>query len=258
MTFPPEGTSMSASRFRSLRSILFFTAAVLASPITSLTQSDSKGIKSNYVVSVQELRMAGKGHAAFEKGSRLLEKGDPTGSLPYLEKAIAQFPEHYLAYYDLGVAHSRLGHTADAEQAFQKAIDLTKGNFALPQFGLGAILCQKAEFTQAEALLQRAVDLEPGSPVGKYYLGWAQFGLNRLIAAERSLEQALLRNANFAQAYLLLANIHVHQRKLPAAANDLESYLKLDPRNEQARSLAEQLHREMERQTAAMVATAQP
>jgi Tfp pilus assembly protein PilF len=257
MTFPPEGTSMDTSRFRSLRGKLFL-AALLASPITSLAQSDSIAIRSNYSVSVQELRMAGKGHAAFEKGSRLLEKGDTTGSLPYLEKAIAQFPDHYLAYYDLGVAHTRLGHTADAQQAFQKAIDITKGTFALPQFALGGILCQKAEFTQAEALLQRAVDLEPGSPIGKYYLGWAQFGLNRLIEAERSMEQVLLRNANFTQAYLLLAKIHLHQRNLPAATRDLESYLKLEPRNEQARNLAEEVHRQMERQSAAMVATAQP
>ncbi len=247
---------MDTSRFGSMRRKLFL-AALLASPITSLAQSDSSS-RNNYVVSVQELRMAGKGHAAFEKGSRLLEKGDATASLPYLEKAIAEFPDHYLAYYDLGVAHTRLGHTADAEQAFQKAIDITKGTFALPQFGLGAILCQKAEFTQAEALLQRAVDLEPGSPIGKYYLGWAQFGLNHLIQAERSMEQALLRNANFAQAYLLLANIHVHQRNLPAATKDLESYLKLEPRNEQARTLAEQIHRQMERRSAAMVATARP
>ncbi len=248
---------MHASHFRSLRSKLFF-AALLASPITSLAQSDSIAIRSNFIVSVQNLRMAGKGRAAFEKGSRLLEKGDNAGSLPYLEKAIAQSPDHYLAYYNLGVAHSRLGHMAEAEQAFQKAIDLTKGTFALPQFGLGGILCQKAEFTQAEALLQRAVDMEPGSPIGKYYLGWAQFGLNHLIEAERSVEQALRRSENFAQAYLLLAKIHLRQLNLPAAVKDLESYLKLEPRNDQARSLAEQLHRQMERQSAAVVATARP
>jgi Tfp pilus assembly protein PilF len=257
MTFPPEGTSMNALRFTSLRCKLILSV-VLASPITSLAQSDSQAIKSNYVVSVQELRMAGKGHEAFDKGSRMLEKGDATGSLPYLEKAIAQYPDHYLAYYDLGVAHSRLGHLADAEEAFQKAIDLSKGKFVPPQFGLAGILCQKAEFTQAEALLQRAVDADPGSPVGKYYLGWAQLGLNRLIEAERSLEQALLRNANFAQAYLLLVKIHVRQRNLPAAGKDLESYLKIEPRDERARSLSEQIHREMGRQSAAMVAVAQP
>jgi protein O-GlcNAc transferase len=208
-------------------------------------------------VSVQDLKMAGKGHAAFDKGSRLLEKGDTQRSIKYLEQAIAEYPEHYEAYYDLGVAHFRLAQQAEAEQAFQKAIDLTKGNFAPPQFGLGAILCQKAQFPQAVTLLQRAVDLEPGSAVGKYYLGWAQFGLNRLIEAERTVEQALLRNTNLAEAYLLLAKIHRRQHNLAAMLKDLESYLKLEPRKEQVRSLAEQIKRATA-QDADVVAAARP
>jgi tetratricopeptide (TPR) repeat protein len=201
--------------------------------------------------------MGRRGHAAFDKGSQLLDKGDTLRSIPYLEQAIAENPEHYMAYYDLGVAHFRLAQQTEAEQAFQKAIDLTKGNFALPQFGLGAILCQKSEFPQAVTLLQRALDLEPGSAVGKYYLGWAQFGLDRLVEAERTLEQALLRNANFAQAYFLLARIHHRQHNLPAMLRDLESYLKLEPRKEEVRSLAEQIKRALA-QDASVVATAQP
>ena len=220
-------------------------------------QVDSHAIRTQYVVSVQDLKMAGKGHAAFDKGSRLLEKGDTQRSIKYLEQAIAEYPEHYEAYYDLGVAHFRLAQQAEAEQAFQKAIDLTKGNFAPPQFGLGAILCQKAQFPQAVTLLQRAVDLEPGSAVGKYYLGWAQFGLNRLIEAERTVEQALLRNTNLAEAYLLLAKIHRRQHNLAAMLKDLESYLKLEPRKEQVRSLAEQIKRATA-QDADVVAAARP
>src|SRR6266851_3081539 len=93
MTFPPEGISMRASGFRSLRGKLFF-AAVLVSPITSLAQSDSGSLRSNYVVSVQDLKLAGKGRAAFDKGSRLLAKGDTAGSIAYLERAISESPEH--------------------------------------------------------------------------------------------------------------------------------------------------------------------
>ena len=135
MTFPPEGTSMRASSLRSLRSKLFFVV-VLVTPITSLAQSDSKSLRNNYAVSVQDLKLDGKGHAAFDKGSRLLDKGDTAGSIAYLERAISESPEHYKAYYDLGVARFRLGQLAEAEQAFQKAIDLTGGGFAPPQFGL--------------------------------------------------------------------------------------------------------------------------
>ncbi len=253
---------MNAFRFRSKYSRVFFSAtltlpAMLFSETVCRGQADSQTARSHYVVSVQDLKMAGKGRAAFARGSQLLEKGDTLGSIAYLEQAIAEYPEHYKAYYDLGVAHFRLAQQTEAEQAFQKAIDLTKGNFAPPQFGLSAILCQRAEFSQAVTLLQRALELEPGSAIGKYYLGWAQYGLSRLTEAEQTLEQALLRNPNLAEAYLLLTRVHVRQKNLPGALKDVETYLKINPRNEQARALAQEIKREMA-QTTTVIATAQP
>jgi Tfp pilus assembly protein PilF len=253
---------MSASRLgRKFHNCFSITVLISSVPLFSarvcLGQTDTDAARNNYVVSVQELKAERKAHAAFAKGSQMLEKGDALGSIAHLEQAIAQYPEHYKAYYDLGVAHFKLAHLAEAEQAFQKAIDITKGNFAPPQFGLGAILCHRSEFPDAERLLQRALELEPGSTAGKYYLGWAQFGLNRLIEAERSLEQALLRNANFAEAYLLLTKVHLRQHNLPAASKDLESYLKLEPQKEQARTLAEHIKQQMA-QDAAIVAAARP
>jgi len=257
-----EQVAMNTFRFgrrfrRFFPTTLLISLATLSSARVCLGQADPHATPHQYVVSVQDLKMTGKGHAAFDKGSQLLDTGDVLGSIAYLEQAIAENPDHYMAYYDLGVAHFRLAQRTEAEQAFQKAIDLTKGNFAPPQIGLGAILCQRTEFLQAVTLLQRALDLEPDSAVGKYYLGWAQFGLNRLIEAERTVEQALLRNANFAQAYFLLARIHHRQHNLPAMLKDLECYLKLEPRKEEVRSLAEQVKREIA-QGASVVATAQP
>jgi tetratricopeptide (TPR) repeat protein len=218
MTFPPKGTSMNGSSFQS-RLSSFFLASILISPAVCFAQSDpSAAPRNNYVVSVQDLKMSGKGQKAFDKGSQLLLKGDAAGSIVYLERAIAEYPEHYKAYYDLGVAHFRLGHTVDAEQAFQKSIDLTSGSFAPPQFGMGAILCQKQEFAQAEKVLERALDVEPGSAVGKYYLGWALFALNHLVEAERNVQQALVRNAKLVEARALLETIHRRQAAVQSAA----------------------------------------
>jgi len=249
---------MRASSLRSTHGKLFF-AAILVTPITCLAQSDSRSLRSNYVVSVQDLKLAGKGHAAFAKGSHLLDKGDTAGSIAYLERAVSESPEHYEAYYDLGVARFRLGQLAEAEQAFQKAIDITGGRFASPQFGLGAVFCQKKEFLLAESILQRGLELESGSAVGKYYLSWAQLGLNRLAEAERSAEQALVRNANLAEAYSLLARIHQRQRNAPAVARDLEMYLKLDTHKEFARRLADKIQQEMAQDTpASVIAATQP
>src|SRR5258706_3432854 len=134
MTFPPKGTPLHAPRLRSNWPSAFLSA-VLISPAMLFParvcqgQVDSHAIRTQYVVSVQDLKMAGKGHAAFDKGSRLLEKGDTQRSIKYLEQAIAEYPEHYEAYYDLGVAHFRLAQQTAAEQAFLKAIELTNGNF---------------------------------------------------------------------------------------------------------------------------------
>jgi len=209
---------MNTSTYRcGLRS--FFMTILLFSPIACFAQSGQAPVsKNDYVVSVQELRMSGKGRKNFDKGSRLLLKGDAAASITYLQRAIEEYPEHYKAYYDLGVAHFRLGHTAEALQAFQKSIDLTAGKFAPPQFGMAAILCQKQDFAQAERILERGLELEPGSAIGKYYLGWAQFALNRLVEAERSVQQALVRNANLTEARALLELIHRRQAAVQSVA----------------------------------------
>ncbi len=199
----------------------FLSVIILVSPIAGLAQSDQAAAPRNdYVVSVQELRMTGKGQKAFDKGSHMLAKGDAAGSLAYLQQAITEYPEHYKAYYDLGVAHFRLGHTTDAEHAFQKSIDLTGGTFAAPHFGMGAVLCRKQEFTQAERILERGLALEPGSAVGKYYLGWSQFAVNHLVEAERNVQQALARNAHFAEARALLESIHHRQAAVQSAVDN--------------------------------------
>jgi tetratricopeptide (TPR) repeat protein len=215
--FPARRRTTMSSSFRSS----FFSAMILISPIASLAQAgQAPAPRNDYVVSVQQLRMSGKAHKAFDKGSHMLAKGDAAGSLVYLQQAVAEYPEHYEAYYDLGVAHFRLGHIADAEQAFQKSIDVTGGTFAPPHFGMGALLCQRREFAQAERVLQRGLDLEPASAIGKYYLGWAQFALNRLVEAERNVEQALVRNAHFAEARALLESIHHRQAAIQSAVDN--------------------------------------
>ena len=60
-------------------------------------------------------------------------------------------------------------------------------------------------------------------------MAWALFSLNRLDEAEKSAREVVVRKANFAEAYLLLANIHVRQNNFSALLKDLDDYLKLDP-----------------------------
>jgi tetratricopeptide (TPR) repeat protein len=185
--------------------------------------------RNNSVVSIEELKMSGKAESAFDKGTRLLQKGDVEASLPYFQRAIAKEPDYYQAYHNLGLAHYRLGESARAQEDFQKAIDLAKGGFAPSQFALAMILCEKQQFQRAEKVIESGLTMDPGSAVGKYFLGVVQFALNRTEQAEKNAQDALWRDAGEADAHILLAKIHERDHNPAAVMADVSAYLKLDP-----------------------------
>jgi predicted Zn-dependent protease len=94
---------------------------------------------------------------------------------------------------------------------------------------MGMILCQMQQFRQAETVIQRGLELDPGSALGKVFLGWTQFALNPTAEAERSAQQALFRKANLSEACFLLAQIHHAKHNSSAVIADLQSYFRLDP-----------------------------
>src|SRR5205807_143214 len=77
---------------------------------------------------------------AFRMGVERLVKKDPAGSLVHFQRAVAELPSYYEAYHQMGLAYMRLGQAAQAEQAFQKAIDLSQGRYPEALFGLASLL----------------------------------------------------------------------------------------------------------------------
>jgi tetratricopeptide (TPR) repeat protein len=185
--------------------------------------------RSDSVVSVQELRGSGKAESAFAKGTRMLQQGDAQGSIAYFRRALARDPSNYRAYHNLGLANYQLGHAEQAEGDFQKSIELSNGGYAPSQFGLAMVLCENQEFREAERLIQNGLAMEPGSAIGRYFLGVVQFALDRTAEAEKSAQEALWRNANQAEAYILLAKIHERNHNPYAVVAEVAAYLKLDP-----------------------------
>ena len=185
--------------------------------------------KNDSVVSVQELRTSDKVENLFAKGTKLLQRGDFMRSVVYLQSAIGKDPFYYRAYHNLGLAYYQMGQVSEAEVAFQKSVDLTNGGYTPSQFALAMILCEKREFRQAERVIQNGLAMEPGSALGKYFLGVVQLALNRPEEAERSARAALWRNANQAEAHILLAKIHEREHNPYAVVTEVAAYLQLDP-----------------------------
>jgi Tfp pilus assembly protein PilF len=182
-----------------------------------------------YTVSVHELKVPGKARHAFEKGIEQLRKKDAEGSLNHFKEATDAFPNYYEAYYQIGVANLELRRGNEAEQALQRSIDLSAGGYAEPQFALGALLCDRQAYSEAEPVLRRAIELDASSWKGYLFLGQALFGQNRLVEAEKSAREVLLRRADLASTYILLANIHIRKQEYILAIKDLDTFLAIKP-----------------------------
>jgi len=183
----------------------------------------------SYAVSVRELKIPNKARREYEKGLGSLAKKDLAGSLIHFTKASEAFPDYYEAYYHVGVVETRLGHKNEARRAFQRAIDLSGGRYAWAEFGFGYLLYLEEKPEEAVTIIRRGLEADESSPVGYLVLGMALLRLNRLDEAERSAHEALLRKPNFAQAYLVLADVYARRHEYRAQMQDLDVYLKLEP-----------------------------
>jgi len=230
------------------------TSAQLDGPSAKLVvylRSRSGPIRqSSYTVSVRELKIPAKAHNEFEKGLERVAKNDPAGSLRHFQKATQMFPGYFEAYYNLAVAEMTLRHTGEAMQDFQTSIDLSGGRYAPAEFGYGYLLCQEGRPDEAEKMVRRGLEVEDAAPEGYVILGEALKQLNRLDEAEKSAHEALLRNPNYAGAYLVLSDIAERRGDYHADIQNLDIYLRLQP-NGPGSTLARKVRAEAEKMLAA-------
>jgi tetratricopeptide (TPR) repeat protein len=199
--------------------------AIVLFPSVSLAQAPP----SSYSVSVRELSIPARAMHSFRQGAECLARKDEEASLSHFQRATAEFAGYYEAYDAMGTVYLKLWRIPEAEQAFRKSIELSGGHYAHPLLALGAILDDRKEFAEAETVTRMGLDLNPDSWRGQYYLGLALSGLNRLQEAEKNLLEALRQKADFAEARLLLADIHSREKNYRALVNDLDEYLQIAP-----------------------------
>lgn len=181
-------------------------------------------------VSIHELKIPAKARELFQQGTERLNAGDPGGSLPFFEKAIQKYPGYYEAYYNLGLAQSRLGRIQEAAKSFQSAIDTSGGKFPWAEFAYGLILCEQGNIDDAERLVRTGLAQDQSVPEGYVALGTVMLYRHKPDEAELSAREALTRNPRFPQAYLILAEAHREQKDYSAEIQDLKTYMTLEPR----------------------------
>jgi len=109
---------------------LLLLALLLSRSVCFPQSPSSPGPRNSSTISVQELATSAKAERNFQKGTALLSKGDPQGSVPYFRQAIEIDPNSYRFHHNLALALYRTGHFDESAEEFQRSIDLTSGGFA--------------------------------------------------------------------------------------------------------------------------------
>jgi tetratricopeptide (TPR) repeat protein len=226
--------------------VCWFPIVVLALVLPVIAHAQASEFSSGAidVVSARELRIPRHARDAYEKGLKRYVKSDFAGSLPFFRRAVAKFPDYYEAYYVMGAAEIKLGLYEEAQQPLQKSIAVSEGHFAPAYFALGVLWDRLGRPGEAGELVERGLELDPGSWPGELALTETLLRLNRTEAAEKSARDLIRQRPDSGAAHVVLANIYVRQGDYRAALEEVEVYLKLEPKgpiNAQVRELQQSL-----------------
>ena len=217
---------------------------VLVLPMMVQAQASEFSPGATYVVSARELRIPRRAREAYEKGLKHYTKSDFAGSLVFFRRAVAKFPDYYEAYYVMGAAEIKLGLYEEAQQPLQKSIAVSAGHFAPPYFALGVLWDELGRPGEAGEIVERGLEVAPGSWPGELALTETLLRLNRTEAAEKSARALIQQRPDSGLAHIVLANIYVRRADYRSALEEVDVFLKLEPNspiNAQVRELQQSL-----------------
>lgn len=168
---------------------------------------------------------------SYQKGLAAVQSGQRKQAVEYFRAAILLYPDFALAYNELGVQYLGLGEVSNAVNALRSAVRLTPDEFT-PRLNYGFALMNQKEFDKAEAELRRALQKNETAAVAHLYLGVVHVQQQRLGEAEKEFQRAvsLPGGDSLAQAHRYLGGIYWHKGDYKRAIEELEKYLKLEPK----------------------------
>jgi len=146
-----------------------------------------------------------------------------------LEHAAKLDPGSPRIWDNLGLNHDMLGQSAEAQQAFEKAVELNrrlKTPSAWPPMNFGALLFRMQKLTEAETVLREALRYDPQFAQAHYHLGRVLEKTGADAAAIEELETAARLDPAMAEAEYTLSLLYRRLNRTAEAAKALAEYKK--------------------------------
>ena len=166
----------------------------------------------------------------YQKGTAAARKGDAKGAAESLSAAVALHPNFPLALNELGSQYLILKQYEKAGETFE-ALAKLKPNDVSTHVNLGIVAFNEKKLDVAETHLRKAIEMKSAGPTAHYYLGLTLVSTKRYEEALQEFEATVSNGGdNIALAHKYLGGLYMSTHKNQQAADELEKYLKLDPK----------------------------
>ncbi len=194
-----------------------------------LVYQSSAQARRNVTVSAVELSVPDRARKELKKAKELLARRDVKGATGHLRKAVELAPQFTAAWNELGTLSYLDKQLPQAEKYFREALKQEPDSYP-PLVNLAGTLYAMNRMEEALPLNQAAVKARPDDPLAQSQLGSTYYFLGQEERAEVHLQRAKgLDPDHFTCPQLLLAEIHIHRKQVPAAIAEMEDFLRRHP-----------------------------
>ena len=166
----------------------------------------------------------------YEKGVEAGNRNETDKAIDELKRAVALYPNFGLALNELGVQYLRKGDLDKAAEALTKVLQLLP-DAPEPSLNYGIVLLQQRKYQEAEVQLRNAVKKNDNAFTAHFYFGIALIHVRNYTEAETELRRAItIGGPKVGHAHYYLGGMYWQTGKNQEAANELERFLKLEPK----------------------------
>ena len=209
------------------------TVAPISRPITVQVYLRPKGTSTHNRPGVLNAGLANVPRPAvelYDKAVEFAQHAETEKAIDNLKRAVGLYPNFGLALNELGVQYLKRGELDKAAEALTKVLQLSP-DAPEPSLNYGIVLLQQKKFAEAEAQLRDAVKKNDSTYTAHLYFGITLIYVKNYAQAETELQKAIaLGGPKAGQAHYYLGGLYWQTGKHRQAADELDMYLKLEPK----------------------------
>jgi tetratricopeptide (TPR) repeat protein len=167
-------------------------------------------------------------------------EGHTDEAIQQFQQALQLDPDHFIALENLGNAYRQAKRWDDAKATLQRALRLNPDS-AEANYAMGMVYAQTGDANRAQEYLQKAVEEKPAYPEALNNLGVLYLRKNQPADAENSFKEAIRVAPSFEQSYFNLARLYAIEGNTAGARQLLTDLLNRHPGDPQIERALSQL-----------------